>query len=391
MRLAYIVENYGQISESFVTFLIDGLVQAGLNLHVFEDRKLASRHQPPSGFAVQETGFTTNLRKSVHWVALAAKVALKKDIRLHLRSSLGRKALLKPLQKFSPDIAYIDHGNNAVFAREALNHLRIPFVAHFHGRDATQLLGNADYLWHIRLVFQDAAAIIVGSHHIKRRLILAGCPERKIVHIPYGVKIEEFPKPDWEERRELGPSLIHLGRMVEKKSPLALVHAFKIVSEKIPEATLTMIGDGPQKSILAGRIKELGLEKRVRLLSSLPYKQAMDEIRNHRVYVQHCVTDSKGDQEGFNISLLEAATHGLPVVSTLHDGIPDHVIDGETGFLVREYDYETMAERIIQLFEDPLLAEKMGQAGRKSAEENFRFQLRTERILSLLKAVAGMV
>jgi glycosyltransferase involved in cell wall biosynthesis len=77
------------------------------------------------------------------------------------------------------------------------------------------------------------------------------------------------------------------------------------------------------------------------------------------------VTAKSGDQEGFAISLAEAALHEIPVVSTFHNGIPENVIDGETGLLVKEFDFEAMAEKIIYLIENPEIAEQMGKAGRK--------------------------
>ena len=54
----------------------------------------------------------------------------------------------------------------------------------------------------------------------------------------------------------------------------------------------------------------------------------------------------------------------MPVVSTRHNGIPEHVIDGETGFLVNEFDYVTMAERMVELARDEVKRTKMGAAGR---------------------------
>ena len=100
--------------------------------------------------------------------------------------------------------------------------------------------------------------------------------------------------------------------------------------------------------------------------------------------MQHSVTATTGDQEGFPVSLAEAAAHGLPIVSTIHSGITENVINGETGYLVQEYDYETMAEKIICLINDPALAQKLGMNGRKHILELCKPGLRTEKIKTLL-------
>ncbi len=388
MKLAYIVENYGQISETFVTDLVDGIARAGVDLRVFEDRHLAGCHGPTGDFSVAETGYATQYRSAVNWIGRLSKVSTRRDVGPGLRRFFAYRTLVEHLRAFGPDIAYIDHGNNAVLARAALMALGVPFVVHFHGRDASELLGSNDYREQIQRVFDDAAAVVVASLHIRRRLVLAGCPVEKIHLVHLGVNVDAIPDPDWETRRRLPPSVIHLGRLVEKKNPLALLHAFRLVNDKIPESTLTMVGDGPLRPLVEKRVARLRLTGAVHLAGALPHKEAIAELKKHRLYAQHSVTDSRGDQEGFSISILEAAANGLPVVSTLHDGIPENVVDGETGYLVPEFNYEVMAGRMIQLLSDHSLVEAMGRAGRKRVEEHFRFEQRVKSILALLETVA---
>jgi len=117
----------------------------------------------------------------------------------------------------------------------------------------------------------------------------------------------------------------------------------------------------------------------------MPHESALELLSNHWVYAQHSVTAMNGDQEGFAISPAEAAAYELPVVSTLHNGIPEHVIDGVTGFLVREFDYESMAERIIQLLQNPDLSMKMGQNGRKNILKLNNPEKRIESVHSILQ------
>ena len=275
-----------------------------------------------------------------------------------------------------------------MLVRSALKALEIPYVVHFHGRDASHLFGSKVYAEQLEDVFADSAGMIVASGHIRRRLILAGCPDEKIHLIPLGVQVDKIPEPDWASRRSIKPSVVHLGRLVEKKNPLALLHAFSIVKSQVPEATLTIIGDGPLRAPVERRIRELGLTDSVSLTGALPNDRALAELARHSLYAQHCVTDSSGDQEGFNISFLEAAASGLPVVSTLHDGIPENVVHGETGFLVPEYDYESMAERMVQLLRDPARMEAMGRAGRDRVASKFQFAHRADRIVSLLRRLS---
>jgi colanic acid/amylovoran biosynthesis glycosyltransferase len=86
--------------------------------------------------------------------------------------------------------------------------------------------------------------------------------------------------------------------------------------------------------------------------------------------VQHSVTDPDGRIEGFPVVIAEAMFTALPVVSTRHSGIPEHVKDGATGFLVEEGDVAGMAAAMARLLADPGVAAGMGRAGRAHALEH---------------------
>ena len=131
----------------------------------------------------------------------------------------------------------------------------------------------------------------------------------------------------------------------------------------------------------------LYLTSKVEMLGALPREKSFKILNDSWVYAQHSVTSLSGDQEGYAISPAEATLHELPVVSTYHNGIPEHVIDDKTGFLVKEYDYETMADRIIELIKNPTLSEKMGKAGRKNILDINNPQKRIMEISDLLKTL----
>jgi glycosyltransferase involved in cell wall biosynthesis len=102
-------------------------------------------------------------------------------------------------------------------------------------------------------------------------------------------------------------------------------------------------------------------------------------------FVQHSVTAPNGDMEGTPVAVLEAGAAGLPVIATRHAGIPDVVIEGETGLLVDEHDVEGMAAMMIRLAEMPETAMEMGSAARKRVREHFSM----EQHISLLNRCIG--
>jgi len=287
---------------------------------------------------------------------------MKMATRLYLSS-----IALKKVDKDSiPDVAYVDYLTSAILLRRFFEENNIPYIVHVHGYDISSELKDPEYKKELKKLFISMKYIIAASHYIKRLLIIEGCPREKIVICRYGIDTKSIRPLPWKDRLSRIPSVIFLGRLTEKKNPIALIHAFDLVRKKIPDVKFTIIGDGPLLQDVKARISSLKLEKNITLMGALPRDKAFPIMNNHWIYAQHSVTAISGDKEGYAISPAEAAAHELAVVSTLHNGIPEHVKEGITGFLVPEFDYESMAQRIIQLIENPTLAEEMGKAGREN-------------------------
>jgi colanic acid/amylovoran biosynthesis glycosyltransferase len=386
MKIAYVIGSLGLVSETFVADLIGGLsLREGELMIVCNDRP-ADLHLFP---------YQIHTAKFLYLSSLFDRLSYRFDylwdtqqpVRTFTRQlNCATKALIPVLTQERPDVIYVDFGTVAVFTRSACNALQIPFVVHFHGADITSAINNPAYRAELHRVFVDATALIVASHHIRRLLILEGAPASKIQVIRLGINLEGVIPWDWPQRQASNPSVIFMGRFTPKKHPIALIEAFALVKQQVPAATLTMIGDGPELPRAKERIQRLQLTDSVRLCGALPRSEALPIVNQHWVYAQHSVTAPSGDQEGFGISLAEAAMLELPVVSTVHNGIPEQVIDGKTGFLVKEFDYETMAAKIIELLLNPDLAAQMGRAGRQWVGELCQTDNRSNRIYELLIA-----
>ncbi|HOJ43087.1 MAG TPA: glycosyltransferase, partial [Syntrophorhabdaceae bacterium] len=161
-------------------------------------------------------------------------------------------------------------------------------------------------------------------------------------------------------------SFIAVTRLVAKKGIMHLLNAFKKVHELNPSVNLHIIGDGPMRDEVESFIRKHNLNKAVNLHSSKPNEFVLEKLRQSSVYVQHSITDAEtGNREGLPNSILEAQAVGLPVVATNHEGIPEAVEHGVTGFLVDEGDVDKMAEYMFMLSKDGELRRKMGLKGRE--------------------------
>jgi len=387
MNLGYFSHTNLNVSETFIYDLVKDLsVDPDIALTYYSGRSTGEMAFDFKLNAIK-TGYSENGEQRSYKAYKVGQI-LGGGKGFEMKSAVQRKYALKAASKFvsAPlDVAFIEYANSAVLLREFLESKGIPYIVHVHGYDITSSLSDPVYSQQLNLVLSGAKYLIAASHYMKRLLVLLGAKEEKIKVVRIGIDVDSIHPMPWKERVLLPPSVIFLGRLTEKKHPIALLHAFKIVKETIPAAKLTIIGDGPLMNDVVQRIKQLDLTDSVSLLGSLPREKSFPIMNKHWVFAQHSVTARSGDQEGYALSPAEAAAHELPVVSTLHNGIPEHVIEGVTGFLVPEFNFEMMAERIIYLLQNPEIAGKMGKAGRVNIAGINKQELRIATIKSLLK------
>jgi glycosyltransferase involved in cell wall biosynthesis len=157
-------------------------------------------------------------------------------------------------------------------------------------------------------------------------------------------------------------TVLCVARQYPRKRIIDLIEAFDRVRQRMPEARLVIIGDGPEHGALASRIEQLELQRSVQLLGSL----AEDGVVR-RWYARATLFCLPSEQEGFGIVFLEAMASGLPVVSTTAAAIPEVVPDGRAGLLVPPREPEALAEALIRLLQDPARVSHMRDFGRAHA------------------------
>ncbi len=108
-------------------------------------------------------------------------------------------------------------------------------------------------------------------------------------------------------------------------------------------------------------------------------------LQSARAFIQHSVIASDGDMEGTPVAIVEAAGSGVPVISTLHSGIPDTVIHGKTGFLAAEGDVDMMSAYMKELLSRPEKAIKMGAEGRKLMLSQFSLELHLRTLSEIIQ------
>jgi glycosyltransferase involved in cell wall biosynthesis len=236
-------------------------------------------------------------------------------------------------------------------------------------------------------VFRTAAAIVAVSKAMRTTLIDMGAPESRVHYCPYGVDCKVFYPAD---AATAPPTVLAVGRFVDKKGPHLTILAFAEVLRRHPHARLRMIGDGPLFGSCIDLVSALHLDHAVTFLGQQAAQAIADEMRRARCFVQHSVQAWNGDSEGTPNTVLEAGASGLAVVSTRHAGIADVVIDGHTGYLVEERDVHGMASAMERLLENAALAGQMGRAARRRIEQSYAIERRLAQLWSIIEAaIAG--
>ena len=155
-------------------------------------------------------------------------------------------------------------------------------------------------------------------------------------------------------------------------------------SDRYQSATLEMIGTGPLFEDVRRKIFKLKLQNVVSLPGVLTSLEVAESMKRARAFVQHSRRAPDGDEEGCPVSVIEAQLCGLPVVSTLHGGIPDVVLDRQTGILVDEGDTLAMAVAMAELIDNPSLAAKLGASGQKRSRKKFTLDCHVKQISDLI-------
>lgn len=180
------------------------------------------------------------------------------------------------------------------------------------------------------------------------------------------------------------PLIVAVGRLIPKKGFGDLIRACSLLAESGSSFRCEIIGEGSLKDELRARIERLDLEGCVMLSGAKPQPQIRQRLSAANVFVLPSVIDPDGGMDNLPTVIMEAMATGLPVVSTNLGGIPEMVVEHETGFLVRPGDVESMADAIQKVITDHSLAATLGQAGYHRAQSFFSIQRNVRELYELL-------
>jgi glycosyltransferase involved in cell wall biosynthesis len=289
-----------------------------------------------------------------------------------LRDLIATLRLARLIRQERPQILHTHTAKAGTVGRLAARlagRARPPIVVHtFHGHVLRGYFGPVRsrlFRWLERWLARNTTVLIAVSPQVRDDLVALGvAPPEKFAVIRLGIELEERVADTngrADTRRYLGIApdrftVGWIGRMTAIKNTEDVLSAFKALRARGVEATLCMVGDGPDRPALERRAHELGI---VRDTLFLGYQQDVGPL-----YAAFDALVLPSSNEGTPVSVIEALAARTPVVATRVGGVPDVVREGDDGFLVDAGDTDALAERLARLASDPQLRERMGEAAR---------------------------
>jgi glycosyltransferase involved in cell wall biosynthesis len=384
-KIAYLLDSFPELSETFVLQEILELKRQGLPLYLFSLFKPSANKMANGAWNAQLPLTYISHQSRLDLLAIVGKRFFKTPKRL-----LHTAMLTFAHYHFRLAISYLVCG---VFVSEQIECQGITHLhAHFAAGAASvaqvvHLLTDIPYsftahaydiyLFHKSvLTYKMRMAHFVVTCNAYNQHYLKSLVDQRIgerIHcIYYGLNLDIFPSDENSgPTSEKIPLILAVCRLVEKKGVPYLLSACRILKDQGYDFICHIAGDGPQRPLLEQKIHELALADRVKLLGAATHKQVIEMYQQTTVVALPCIIASNGDRDGIPNVLIEALYMRIPVVSTPVAGIPELISDGENGLLVPPQDSSALASALARLLDDPSLRHRLAYAGRETVLERF--------------------
>ena len=406
MKVGFFLLKFPLSSETFVLNQITAFIDMGFEVEIIALQKgdtqnthaawtkynLAARtrwlQDEPTGKVAKLRHRASQTLRGIHrkntWQALNLKRYGAESRNLILSAICGLVAT-----PFHADVFIAHFGPAGVTAAKLreLGVIRGKIATIFHGIDISSREVLNHYTPEYQQLFRRGDLMLPISDLWAGRLQKMGCPREKIAVSRMGVDMTRFsPRPVKAPATPL--EIISVARLTEKKGLHVAIEACRQLKEQGVAFRYRILGIGPWERRLRTLIEQYQLEDVVEMPGFKPSHEVKAMLDDADVFLLPSVTGADGDMEGIPVALMEAMAVGIPVVSTLHSGIPELVEADKSGWLVPENDARALAQRLAafsQLDTDELAP--VVKRAREKVEHDFNQQVINRELASLLQAL----
>jgi colanic acid/amylovoran biosynthesis glycosyltransferase len=393
-RIAYVCKMYPRFSETFIVSEILAREAAGEAIEIVSLRAPADGRFHATLAAVKAPVHyldSNSPRAKDLWAALAGSAT-------YLDATVLDELLTTPVR----DVAQVLELAALIRDRD-IDHLHAHFgsIATTIARLAARIAGisysftaHAKDIFHESVDEQELAAklrdadhvVTVSDYNLRYLRTRFGSDADTVVRVYNGLDLDAFAfDPGLEER---STDVVAVGRLVEKKGFDVLIEACALARDWGTPLTARVIGTGDSERQLRSLIAAYELGGLVELVGALPQDRVRAELRRAATMAAPCVVGSDGNADGLPTVILESMALGTPVVTTPVTGIPEAVIDGDTGRMVEERDARALAITLLALRDDADERARLAQAARRHVEAEFCSRRQAEHLRSLVPSIS---
>ena len=312
--------------------------------------------------------------------------AMKEDVTRRLVG--GFPFYAKRAKKLGIELIHAHFGQTGYYALHAKREMNIPLITSFYGQDVFEVPATDKWKKRYEKLFSEGDLFLALSEDMKEDLVKRGCPEEKIRIYRLGIDLSDFNIFERPNRNR--PVILTVARMVEKKGLEFLIKATTrlVIQQQLP-VRLKIIGDGPLRPQLQSLASSLPGGEAVSFAGRMPFSKLPEEMRQADVFCLPSVTDRYGGKDEISMVLKEAMGTALPIVATIHAGIPEVIEDKVNGLLVPERDVDSLTEALKTLLADKALRKDIGMGGRRLVEKVWDINRQVDLLESIYHEVHG--
>jgi glycosyltransferase involved in cell wall biosynthesis len=390
-KFAYLFERFPSFGQTFCYREVAELSRQDITPPIFSIRN--PKDEPPQDW-------DTRIVQRVHY--LPEEKLLLDSVRLASKKGQVNTQIIGALDKWGRRTDFL-RLYQAVYVGLRLQQMGIPHVhAHFAGMAARTAHWISrffpvtySFTAHANDIFAPrdfeigldklvhAARVIVTETDYAAQFLRERFTERadRIHRIYNGLDLAEFGRADFSSTP---PLVIAVGRLIAKKGFANLIRACGLLAERGKSFRCEIIGEGSLEKELRAQIEQLDLQKRVALPGAKPQREIRQRLAAANVFVLPSVVDPQGGMDNLPTVIMEAMATGLPVISTNIGGIPEMVVQDETGVLVQAGDPVALAGAIEKIIDDRRLANSLGRGGYERAQNLFSIEQNVRDLSALI-------
>lgn len=304
--------------------------------------------------------------------------------------------LYDTVMKFSPDILHSHFGDEAWHNIAISWSLQVPHVVSFYGYDATMLGRQLKWKLRYRLMFTQAAKVLCEGPAMGDTLMRLGCPRKKIVVQPLGIRAEEIGMVSLNTPFSEGVFRVLLvGSIKEKKGFIFALDAALRIANQGMRVEVTLVGDAMHHD-LEGKEQRTFFEKKykdeknfsLKITGFVTWDKLMHIASMQHVYVVPSVVAGNGDTEGgAPVTLTEIGAMGLPIVATAHCDIPFVLCPEMRGYLVAERDVDQLYIAMMDVMENYQFYRDMAKKNAEFVRCRFNVKTTSKRLENIYMEV----